>query len=162
VANEFPEDLLDAVFRFAKRLTGSDDAAADLAQDVFVRVWAKWLRPREPKALKVYLFRTAVRRWRDVRRRKQPVELPECDQPGREIPPDRAAAVNEELLEALEFLKRLPDQQRLAVHLVAVEELSLAEAASALGSTHAAVKANLSLARGKLREWAQERSLGRG
>ena len=155
--DDIPEELLAATYRFARRLTGNAHAAEDLAHDVFVRVWARWLRPREPAALRVYLFRATVRRWSDLRRRK-PMSAVAVEPAGHEPSPARHAAGREELAEVLAKLDELPEQQRLAVHLVAVEGLSLGEAAATLGSTPNAVKANLSVARSKLRAWDATRN----
>jgi RNA polymerase sigma-70 factor (ECF subfamily) len=150
--SEIPEEMLAAVFRFALRLTRDHHRAEDLTQDVFVRVWPKWLRPRQERPLRTYLFRTAVRRWRDLNRRRPMAPLDDADAEGAGPSAERTADAREELAGVLARLDRLPEKQRLALHLVGVEGLTIEEAAGALGSTVAAVKANVSLARARLRE----------
>ena len=71
-----------------------------------------------------------------------------CPQPT----PDKAAEVNDELASALNLLDSLPTQQRLVLFLVTLEDLSLADVCEVLEITMTNAKANLSLARKRLRD----------
>src|SRR5690349_4026920 len=57
-----------ALVKYFKRKTGNTAEAEDLAQDVLVRALthAHWKTADQAKG---YIFRTAVNRWRDLRRR---------------------------------------------------------------------------------------------
>ncbi len=144
------------VYRFALRLTGDAHAAEDLTQEAFLRAWQRRHALRDPRALRCWLLRITANVWRDhLRRGRSPVaragplvERPESGQ--RE--PDQQAALQEDLARALDALDALPPRQREVLYLSACEELSAAEIADVLGSSPAAVKANLSLARKQVRQ----------
>jgi RNA polymerase sigma-70 factor (ECF subfamily) len=66
--------------------------------------------------------------------------------------PEQVLAGQEELQRALEAMAELPPRQREVLYLSACEEMSTAEIGEVLGIRADAVKANLSLARKRMRE----------
>ncbi len=59
-----------AVFNLARRMTGSDHAAEEIAQEAFLRLWRAMGRGVEPgPATRAYLYRTAMNLGRDRGRR---------------------------------------------------------------------------------------------
>lgn len=151
-----PEEFVPQVYRFALRLTQDSHTAEDLTQETFLRAWTGRQHLREPRSLRVWLFRIAANLWQDqLRRRKSPIAqaAPLDHEPlGTTHAPDRALIHQEDLRRALAALDELPARQREVLYLSACEELRPLEIAEILGSTVEAVKANLSLARKKLRE----------
>jgi RNA polymerase sigma-70 factor (ECF subfamily) len=153
---KFLHDWTPRLYRFALRLTGDAHAAEDLAQEVLLRAWRRRDSLRDPAAGSGWLFRIAVNLWRDLlRRQRSPVSragpLPElaC---ARWPNPEQALAHREELVQALHALDSLPARQREVLYLCACEGLKAAEIARVLDVSRDAVKANLSLARKKMRE----------
>ena len=65
--------------------------------------------------------------------------------------PEHLALVRDDAERLLAALDRLPDRQREVLYLSACEQLPIADIASVLDITPAAVKASLSLARARLR-----------
>ncbi|HVJ81440.1 MAG TPA: RNA polymerase sigma factor [Planctomycetia bacterium] len=160
-------ELLPGAFRYAMRLTAGDEAASeDLVQEACLRALHRTAPLREPGARKVWLLRIVANVHCDgVRRRRHPAGSPaalENESPAGGIDPARRAAVKDDLAAVLAAADRLPPRQREVLHLVAVEQLDLSQAAEVLGVSVEAAKASLSLARQRLRaEFEGVANLGR-
>jgi RNA polymerase sigma-70 factor (ECF subfamily) len=150
------EEFVPGVYRFALRLTHDPHVAEDLTQETFLRAWRRQGLLRHPEALRVWLFRIVANLWRDqLRRGKLPVAragpLP-ADFVGGMPAPERSVEDQEDVRRAMEALQGLPERQREVLYLSACEGLSAAEIAVILGISNDAVKANLCLARKRLRQ----------
>ncbi|MFT4114465.1 RNA polymerase sigma factor [Silvibacterium sp.] len=137
---------------FLRQVTGSRQAAEDVAQETFTQMWT---RPNgyqpERGALKAYLFGAARRRAADWWRRQRPTEpVEEKTQgqgPGAELPSLMSNA-----------LQQLSKDQRMLLWLREVEGQSYAELAEILGVPVGTVRSRLFAAREALREvWHAER-----
>ena len=146
--------LRPSLHRYCSRLTGNVWDGEDLAQDTLVRVFsllgkidANLENPRG------YLIRTATNLWIDRTRRRTlerefvAEERAGADSTARPADPTRATEVREA---ASELLQRLAPQERAAVLLKEVFDLSLEETASVLKTSVGAVKAALHRGRGRL------------
>jgi RNA polymerase sigma-70 factor (sigma-E family) len=126
-----------SVLRLALLLTGDRDAAEDVAQDAFVRLFARFRDRKEPDVVHAYLrrivvnlSRSRVRRLVNERRKNERVaRLP--DDPGT----DPALPT-----ETRELLVGLPVRQRAVLYLRYYEGRSERETAEALGCSVGAVK----------------------
>lgn len=126
-----------SVLRLALLLTGDRDAAEDVAQDAFVRLFARFQDRKEPDVIQAYLrrivvnlSRTRVRRLVHESRKNQRL----AQVPDGPAPDPTATAVTRELL------MKLPVRQRAAVYLRYYEGRSERETAEALGCSVGAVK----------------------
>lgn len=125
------------LYTVAYRLTGNDDDAQDLVQDVLLRV-RRGLENYQPGNLEGWLSRITTNTFLDEvrRRRRRPVELLP-DDPDRLAPPTAAAdeALAAETLPAdvQDALSRLPARYRAAVVLSDVVGLSYEEIGAVLG-----------------------------
>jgi RNA polymerase sigma-70 factor (ECF subfamily) len=147
------EPLRPALARYCRRLTGDMWDAEDLAHDTLVRgfglLGSVGHQLRSPQA---YLLRIATNIWIDAQRRR----LREAELLGDPaLAPERLAPATQEqrplVRDAGEALLRyLAPQERAAVLLKDVFDMSLAATASTLGTTVGAVKAALSRGRGRL------------
>lgn len=140
--------LRPELYRYCRHLTRSPWDAEDLAQDTLMRAFVTLGRlfhaPPEPRA---WLFRVASNLWIDrVRRSRREVVV--------EAPAERAAGDDPRAPReaAGTLLVRLSPQERAAVVMKDVFDLSLQEIADALATTTGAVKAALHRGRGKLIE----------
>jgi RNA polymerase sigma-70 factor, ECF subfamily len=147
------EPLRSELYRYCRYLTRSPWNAEDLAQDALARAFVTLATmgqaPANPRA---WLFRVASNLWIDQARRRResppkPPEIPEAST-GALIQGDARAAREA----AGTLLVTLAPQERAAVVLKDVFDLSLEEVAEALSTTTGAVKAALHRARGKLAE----------
>jgi RNA polymerase sigma-70 factor, ECF subfamily len=138
---------------YCRRLTGNLWDAEDLVQDTLVRAFGRWgvTHPeiRDPRS---YLLRTATNVWIDTLRRRETEARSTSDaDASRQLGED--PATSNDLRDAgSRLLQRLSPQERAAVVLKEVFDMTLEEIAELLATTVGAVKAALHRGRGHLRE----------
>jgi RNA polymerase sigma-70 factor (ECF subfamily) len=145
--NRFLEDfepLRPELYRYCRHLTRSPWDAEDLAQDTLSRAFVTLGRMREaPPNPRAWLFRVASNLWLDQLRRAKDLHSAAREPSTSHDPrPAREAAGT--------LISQLSPQERAAVVLKDVFELSLDEIAEALSTSQGAVKAALHRGRGKL------------
>jgi len=136
-----------ALHNYARRLTGSDDAASDAVQDVWVRVVRGLPRLREPERLRAWIFGSAHRTRMDrLRERYATREVPGGDMSEQAAEPVDLSA--EEQSAAVHVaLDAMPVVEREILTLFYLRELGLAEISSALDVPIGTVKSRLFRAR---------------
>ena len=144
------------LYTVAHRLTGNDDDAQDLVQEVLIRV-RRGLSTYQPGNLEGWLSRIATNAFLDEvrRRRRRPVELLP-DDPERVVPPAPGAdiAFDAEGLPAdvADALRALPPEYRAAVVLCDVVGLSYEEISESLAVPIGTVRSRIHRGRALLRE----------
>lgn len=147
------EPLIPGLRRYARALVRERAAADDLVQDCLERAVSRWHQRRDG-SVRAWLFtilhNLAITQFRQATAR------------GRHMPIDEAgeqelvsAAAQEQRLiyhDALSKLAKLPEEQRAVLLLVAVEDLSYADAADVLNVPVGTVMSRLSRAREKLQQ----------
>jgi RNA polymerase sigma-70 factor (ECF subfamily) len=146
------EQHVDAVYRYALRLTRRADLAEDVAQETLLRAWKCRGRLRDPRAARSWLLRIATNVWSDQLRktRADPAVL-ESEPPCSRRPAAQVFADQENVRLALEAMDQLPQRQRQVLYLITCEQLSHEEVAEVLEIGVAAVKSNLCIARKAMR-----------
>jgi RNA polymerase sigma-70 factor, ECF subfamily len=134
---QFQADALPFTGRLyaaARRLTGSDDDAADLVQDTFLRAYRTFENFRPGTNCRAWLFTILYSILLNGRTRRRPSLLSE-EQLDTIAAPNATPATTDSpwSVEVERALMGLPSAFRAAVLLVDVEELSYEEAAQALG-----------------------------
>lgn len=146
-------DSLDAVYRYALRLTRNPELAQDLTQETFLRGWKSRHQLADPNAAKGWLLRIASNVWTDWQRRAKRQTTENAASVTDRQPSIPMQLIHREQLDVvLAALDELPPRQQQVVHLVCVERLSQAEVATILDISESAVKANLSAGRKKMRK----------
>lgn len=148
---------------FARRLTGEDAAAEDLAHDVFVALPRAMQRFRGGSSLKTFLVSIAVNHarhhLRSAARRRAAMERLACE-PGAVAPSPEREASRAALARALHrALDALPVAQRVAFVLCEVEEMSARDAAEMMGVPEATARTRLFHAKQKLRTLLEEEAV---
>ena len=145
-----------ALFRYARRLTGNDDAAADAVQDVWLRVLRGLQNLREPERLRSWLFGVAHRALMD--RLRTHYRRPEItDHDFAEVPASTEDPSLEEETAALDdALERLPMLERDVLTLFYLRELTISEIGEVQGVPAGTVKSRLFRARALLRTELQK------
>jgi len=152
------------VFSLALRYSGDADEAADLLQDIFLKVYERLHLFKFKSAFSTWLYRIAVntsldrRRWR--KRREQPPtdwrEPPEIERPDKEV-------YQEQLRSSLnEALQELPEHFRLVVILKDMQDFAYDEIAAVLGITRGTVASRLNRGRKALRKILERRGFDMG
>jgi len=137
------------VRRFALLLCGNSALADDLTSETFVRVWNSGGKIQQV-TVKAYLFTITRNLFRDhLRRQKRWADLDE-GVPDTSVCLELRAEHSEELRKTLESIQRLPEQERAALLMYAVDAMSYREIADVLGLSLAATKLRIYRARLKL------------
>lgn len=140
-----------SLYGTALRLTGHAEDALDVVQETYLRAFRTFHNFRAGTNPKAWLFTilrsVTANRYRDDQRRPQLVVLDDLDQrftaESRSGTPEAPLAAGE----VERALATLPEEFRLAILLVDVEELSYEEAALAMGCPVGTVRSRLARAR---------------
>ena len=140
------------LFQFCLKLTGNVWDAEDLIQDALLRVFSSLGKTdadlTNPKA---YLIRTATNLWIDkIRRSAREKAILELNTVDEAAPTDTAEDAVEATTAAAHLIGMLHPQERAAVVLKDVLDLSLRDSAEILNTTVGAVKSALSRGRARL------------
>lgn len=134
------------VFRFALFLSGERGEAEDITSETFVRAWTA-PGPIEMATVKGYLFTIARNLFlKGLRQRSRQVHLDEGMRDPR-AGPDAQAERKEKLRAVIAELQRIPEIDRTALLMRAVDGMAYEEIARALGLSLSAVKVKIHRAR---------------
>jgi len=140
------------VFRVAYRMLQDRAEAEDVTQETFLRAW-KALPDWQPKAkFSTWACTVALNLCRDRIRKKKPVLMDELpDRMDTDLRPDEALASRQTLNSIEAKIADLPDRQREALSLCALEGMSNIEAAATMDVSVRALESLLARARRALR-----------
>jgi len=154
------------VYNLALRLSGDSEQAADLTQEIFLRIFRYIGQFRGRSSLKTWIFRIAVNHCRScLGRRRLPLlslEAP-AEEEGRQgvvIPdpargPEELAVAADEGRRVATGLTRLPESFRVAVILRDLEGLSYEEISEVLGVRIGTVRSRIARGREQLRAYLE-------
>lgn len=146
------------VYNLALRLSGDPDRAADLSQEIFLRVYRHLERFRGRSSLKTWIYRVALNHCRSRLRRRKLVLEPVGDDDERRLsglpderrgPEERAMAGDAERM-LRRALAELPRSYREAVVLRDLEGLAYDEIAQVLGVKIGTVRSRIARGRARL------------
>ena len=154
--NIFGQKRLDFMYRLACSILGRSDEAQDMMQDVAERVLRKQGSLQEVENIDAFLTRS-VRNACIARLRRRKDTTPKIP----EVPDEKSPEGWSDRQLVHKALARLPEKQRLAVHLKDIEGYSGKEIARILETDEANVRTILSRGRRALREII-EKEIGYG
>lgn len=147
-------DQIPGLRRYARALTGDAWAADDLVQDTLERACAKWRLWRAGSDLRAWLFTlmhnlyaSQVRHTLRQGELGRPLDIDELNQE-----PSAPPGAQDQAFDLQRCLLRLPEEQRVVLLLVTLEDLGYAEVASITGVPIGTVMSRLSRARRRLQE----------
>ncbi len=153
---------LDAVYRAALAISGRHQEAEDLAQTAMLKAMLNFGSFRPGTNCKAWLLQIVRNAWIDRLRRQRPdgaalaVNEDLLAEPESEAPPPWTGAgdllENFSDAEVISALQELGDDQRLALYLVDVEQMSLADVAALLEVAVGTVKSRTGRARAMLKQ----------
>lgn len=136
--------------RYARALVRDRAAADDLVQDTLERAWLRFAQWCPGSDLRAWLFSIMHNLRVDQLRRPGLNTLPMGDE-GFEVPTRATQSDRLEVNDLEAALARLPEDQRVVLLLVALEEMSYEEIAGVLGVPAGTVMSRLSRGRERLR-----------
>ncbi len=147
----------DRMWAVAVRTTRDPEMAADAVQDGFISAFRRADSFRGDSRVTTWLHRIVVNACLDRLRRAKPTsELPEYDLADRH---DQHGST-EVRLDVRDALERIPEAQRLALTLVDMQGLSVAEAAAVLEVAEGTIKSRCARGRTALAGLLQDRQTG--
>jgi RNA polymerase sigma-70 factor, ECF subfamily len=157
--NEVYTRFEEMVYNLAFRLSGNYEEAADLTQEIFLRIYRHLGSFGGRSSLKTWIFRIAVNHCRDRLSRWRPLTQPLGDDPGEgEVAyadpsrgPEELAVAADEGRRVAAGLAKLPPVFREAVVLRDIEGLSYEEIAEVLGVRIGTVRSRIARGRDQLR-----------
>ncbi len=148
-------DYSPLLYRVALSLVRNPAEAEDVVQDVFVRVLQHRRELDAIVDLRPWLVRIAWRLALDRVRRVRTQQMDDLFAAGlvsASLPADRAMADAASIAQVLAAMERLPNKEREALLLSAMDELSTAEIGTVLGKSESSVRSLLFRARAHLRQ----------
>jgi RNA polymerase sigma factor (sigma-70 family) len=141
------------IFSYLWRVTGNEQAASDLTQEVFLRAWNQFAKVRDYDKPDAWLFHVATNRALDELRHQHVVDVVgptlSAHEGGRTVGDHAPRIAEQAALRAA--LEGLPPRQRAALILRELYGYSCDEIATMLAVTRGAAKMTLSRARAHLR-----------
>jgi RNA polymerase sigma-70 factor (ECF subfamily) len=151
----------EMVYNLALRLSGDADQAADLSQEIFLRIYRHLERFRGRSTLKTWVYRVALNHCRSRLGRKRwwhwPLREETDGEEGVQLldeqrDPESRAIADDAGRRVLAALRQVPEPFREAVILCDLQELSYQEIAEILGVRVGTVRSRISRGRDRLRD----------
>ncbi|MEU1808632.1 SigE family RNA polymerase sigma factor [Micromonospora sp. WMMD1076] len=146
--DEFYRGSRQRLLGFVYVLTGNLAEAQDAVQEAYIRAWQRWSTVRgydDPEAwVRVVASRIAVSRWRSLRSRARAYLRHGAE--------ESMPAPSTDTVEVVAALRRLPEEQRVALALYYLLGMPVAEVARETDAPVGTVKARLSRGRAALAE----------
>lgn len=147
------ERHLGRVVSFARRILSNGDDAEDVAQEVFLRVWAAAPRWKRTARFTTWLHRVAMNLCLDHLARKREVTGDDLPEPVDPRPDPSAALQAKDLARHVQTaLAALPESQRIAITLCHHQGMRNIEAAEVMGVSVEALESLLARGRRALAE----------
>lgn len=144
------------LWTYARRVTGADDVADDVVQDVWMQIVRGLPGLKAPASLRAWMFSIARRRLMDrLRRQYAAPSFSDTDLDVLQAPDDALLdeqPLVDEIAQMHEALATMPAVERDTLALFYLQELSLQEMSDVLGVPIGTIKSRLFRARRQLRE----------
>lgn len=148
---ELVSKFQEPVYSFARRRTGSHDDAADITQEVFIRVYRSLRSLKDISAAKGWIFRIAANEIARFMKKNRTELLSDGEILVEPIAPEAdsvdAEQINRKFADAL---RTLSPRQRDVFEMRYFSELSYREIAEALGSNEPTMKSTYHIAKQKI------------
>ena len=151
---KFANEYRPAAAEAARRIVRDNDAAEDITQEVFLKLWnirESLGRYRSPQSLVAVMARNMAVDY--IRRNQmQSLSLDAAEQLAAGISPEEQM-INDEQSQAVDrILASLPDSQQLILRMRHIEGMETTVIARTIGSSEGAVRVALSRARQRIKE----------
>ena len=160
--------LLQPVYRDCQRwaytLTGNGVDAEDVLEEGILTALKSIHQLKNDDAFKTWMFRILTTTWRmQIRARKAPIDMMEPEELDRQSSGTKGDVERNETAELVhKALARLAPEQRMALELFELHEMSIREVANVMGKAETAVRVQLHRARTRMAEMLREAGLDPG
>jgi RNA polymerase sigma-70 factor (ECF subfamily) len=147
------------LYRIALSILRNPAEAEDVVQDVFLRVLERQPKLSDVVAIKPWLIRIAWNLAIDRRRKVRPDQMDDlfaASLVSASLPADEAVAQGHHFRKVLHAIENLPQRERQALLLSAMDELTTPEIGAIIGKSESTVRSLLFRARKRLRYRLQE------
>ncbi|MDO3409810.1 sigma-70 family RNA polymerase sigma factor [Saccharibacillus sp. CPCC 101409] len=143
------QELKSSMYRTARAMLANDEDCADALQETILKAYRAVGGLKEPAFFKTWLYRILINECTTILRRRSKLSLPG------ELPEKVEVSAEYRQIELREAVDRLKEPLRLAVVLVYMEDMKIAEAARVLGVSEGTVKMRLKRSRSQLKSWLE-------
>ena len=138
----------DKMYRFAKSILQDEENAADLVQEVMLKLWQGKAELEKIKNKEAYAMRCIRNDALNMLKRTRLATDYKESLPQRNTIAQYPALTRELVLS---WMQRLPDKQKMIMHIRDIEEYEIGEIMEVLGMKESAVRVNLMRAREKIK-----------
>lgn len=139
------ESEATAIFRFVFFRVSDREAAKDIAQESFLKLWGVWSSGKHIENPRALLYRIASNKVIDRYRKWKEYSLDQLSESGFDAANEESIPIEEKIdtERAVQKLSELPEKYREAVYLRFVEEWSVKDIAVHLGETENTVSVRI-------------------
>lgn len=147
------ESCADSLYRVAYRLTGNPALANELVQETYLAAWKNLASLTDPGKMRSWMFAILRNQYTKLIRKES--KAAKASELAFDVP-QQMSSENESIDRVQQAIARLPENHRLPILLVAMEGLSVDDAAGVIGIPKGTVLSRLHRARQKLKELLTE------
>ena len=146
--------IKDKIFRLAKRLLVSIEEAQDATQEILVKLWNKKVALKDYNNVEAFAMTMTKNYCLDQLKstRASNVQISENDFLSTDIHLDKNVEDKDSLSWVEKSINKLPEQQRIIIHLKDIEQYDYDEIAEILDMNEGTIRVTLSRARKTIRE----------
>jgi len=153
---EFKIEVLpikNKLYRFALRMLVNRDEAEDVVQDTMMRLWSKRAKLQTYRSIEAFAMIITKNLCLDQLRSRKRITVDLVDEHTVESSdPYKLTELSDTINRVYEEIDRLPDQQKMIIHLRDIEGYDFDEIADIMDLSLNVIRVNLSRARKKIRE----------
>ncbi len=144
----------DKVYRLAKRLLVSSDEAEDATQELYLKLWKGRRKLKNYNSVEAFAMTMTKNYCLDQLKAKRSnnLKLVHSNYRDKAMSLQRDIELKDSVSKVHEFIKELPEKQRIIIQLRDVENYEFEEIGKILGIQQTAVRVSLSRARKTIRE----------
>lgn len=144
--------LRPAIYETARKVTGSEDDAEDVAQDTLLKLWCMRERLDEYRSVEALSMVISRRMSIDRLRQNRGISLEDIEQHEESPSPEEALMHDEAETETDRLLAILPDREQAVMRMKHIDGMETSEIAAIIGTSEVSVRVALSRGRRRIKD----------